>query len=282
MKKPPDILKWPTGKLDFSGGAVVMGILNITPDSFSDGGQYDNVERAVARGVEMAKQGAAIIDVGPESSRPGSAPVSVGDQIKRAVPVIEKLAQQVAIPISIDARIPEVAEAAVEAGASIINDITAFDDEAMMELAVRSQIPVILMHMQGTPQNMQADPKYDDVVEEVLAYLMQRAKIAEAAGIATERIFLDPGIGFGKTIEHNLQLLNRLDLLCGVGYRVLIGASRKRFIGEITGKETPSDRIFGTAGTTAIAVAKGVSIVRVHDVAEAVDVVKVSNAIARA
>lgn len=282
MKKPADILKWPTGKLDFSGGAVVMGILNITPDSFSDGGQYDNVERAVARGVEMAKQGAAIIDVGPESSRPGSAPVSVGDQIKRAVPVIEKLAQQVAIPISIDARIPEVAEAAVEAGASIINDITAFDDEAMMELAVRSQIPVILMHMQGTPQNMQADPKYDDVVEEVLAYLMQRAKIAEAAGIATERIFLDPGIGFGKTIEHNLQLLNRLDLLCGVGYRVLIGASRKRFIGEITGKETPSDRIFGTAGTTAIAVAKGVSIVRVHDVAEAVDVVKVSNAIARA
>lgn len=282
MKKPPDILKWPTGKLDFSGGAVVMGILNITPDSFSDGGQYDNVERAVARGVEMAKQGAAIIDVGPESSRPGSAPVSVGDQIKRAVPVIEELAQQVAIPISIDARIPEVAEAAVEAGASIINDITAFDDEAMMELAVRSQIPVILMHMQGTPQNMQADPKYDDVVEEVLAYLMQRAKIAEAAGIATERIFLDPGIGFGKTIEHNLQLLNRLDLLCGVGYRVLIGASRKRFIGEITGKETPSDRIFGTAGTTAIAVAKGVSIVRVHDVAEAVDVVKVSNAIARA
>lgn len=282
MKKPADILKWPTGKLDFSGGAVVMGILNITPDSFSDGGQYDNVERAVARGVEMAKQGAAIIDVGPESSRPGSAPVSVGDQIKRAVPVIEKLAQQVAIPISIDARIPEVAEAAVEAGASIINDITAFDDEAMMELAVRSQIPVILMHMQGTPQNMQADPKYDDVVEEVLAYLMQRAKIAEAAGIATERIFLDPGIGFGKTIEHNLQLLNRLDLLCGVGYRVLIGASRKRFIGEITGKETPSDRIFGTAATTAIAVAKGVSIVRVHDVAEAVDVVKVSNAIARA
>jgi dihydropteroate synthase len=275
MKNLLGILEWPTGKLDFSGGAIVMGILNVTPDSFSDGGHYLDVKKAIAHGVEMAKQGAAIID---ESSRPGSAPVSVGDQIKRAVPVIKELSGQVNIPISIDTRIPEVAEAAVEAGASIINDITAFEEDTMTELAVRSQTPVILMHMQGTPQTMQADPQYDDVVIEVV----ERAKTAEAAGIAPERIFLDPGIGFGKTTEHNLQLLRELEVICDQGYRVLIGASRKRFIGQITGKDIPADRIFGTAATTAIAVANGASIIRVHDVAETVDVVKVANAICRA
>ena len=282
MNKKTEILKWPTGKLDFSGGAIVMGILNVTPDSFSDGGHYLNVEKAVARGVEMARQGAAIIDIGPESTRPGSATVSVGDQIQRAVPVIEELSRQVNIPISIDTRIPEVAEAAVEAGASIINDITAFQEDAMTELAVRSQTPVILMHMQGTPQFMQVDPQYDDVVMEVVEFLMERAKTAEAAGIVPERIFLDPGIGFGKTTEHNLQLLRGMEIICDQGYRVLIGASRKRFIGQITGKETPAERVFGTAATTAIAITKGASIIRVHDVAETVDVVKVTNAICRA
>jgi dihydropteroate synthase len=282
MNKQTDILKWPAGTLDFSGGAIVMGILNVTPDSFSDGGHYLDVEKAVARGVDMAKQGAAIIDIGPESTRPGSATVSVGDQIKRAVPVIKELSRQVNIPISIDTRIPEVAEAAVEAGASIINDITAFEEDAMTELAVRSQTPVILMHMQGTPQFMQVDPQYDDVVAEVVEFLLERAKTAEAAGIVPERIFLDPGIGFGKTTEHNLQLLRGLEVICDQGYRVLIGASRKRFIGQITGKETPAERIFGTATTTAIAITKGASIIRVHDVAETVDVVKVSNAICRA
>jgi dihydropteroate synthase len=282
MNKETDILKWPTGKLDFSAGAVVMGILNVTPDSFSDGGHYLNVKKAVARGAEMARQGAAIIDIGPESTRPGSATVSVGDQIKRAVPLIKELLRQVNIPISIDTRIPEVAEAAVEAGASIINDITAFEEDAMTELAVRSQTPVILMHMQGTPQFMQVDPQYDDVVMEVVEFLMERAKTAEAAGIFPEHIFLDPGIGFGKTTEHNLQLLRGMEIICDQGYRVLIGASRKRFIGQITGKATPAERVFGTAATTAIAIAKGASIIRVHDVAETVDVVKVTNAICRA
>ena len=282
MHKLENILKWPTGKLDFSGGAIVMGILNVTPDSFSDGGHYLNIEKAVAHGVEMAKQGAAIIDIGPESTRPGSATVSVGDQIQRAVPVIKELSRQVNIPISIDTRIPEVAEAAVEAGASIINDITAFEEDAMTELAVRSQIPVILMHMQGTPQIMQIDPHYDDVVTEVLQFLLERARIAEEAGIAREHLILDPGIGFGKTTEHNLQLLRGLEVVCDQGYRVLIGASRKRFIGQITGKATPAERIFGTAATTAIAITKGASIIRVHDVAETVDVVKVTNAICRA
>lgn len=280
--KLPDILNWPAGTLDFSGGAIVMGILNVTPDSFSDGGQFLDIEKAVAHGVQMARQGATIIDIGPESTRPGSESVSVDEQIARAVPVIKKLSQQVNIPISIDTRISAVAEAAIEAGASMINDITALADDAMARLAVQAQVPVVLMHMQGTPQTMQADPQYDDVVTEVRDYLMGRARAAENAGVSKERIILDPGIGFGKTTEHNLLLLKHLDRLCETGYRVLVGASRKRFIGQLTGKENPVDRIFGTAATTAIAVAKGASIIRVHDVAETVDVAKVANAICRA
>jgi dihydropteroate synthase len=282
MKKRPDILEWPTGKLDFSAGAIVMGILNVTPDSFSDGGQFNDVDAAVARGVAMARQGAAIIDIGPESTRPGSEAVPADEQIIRAVPVIERLSQLIDIPICIDTRLPKVALAAIEVGASIINDITALADNAMAELAAQKRVPVILMHMQGTPQTMQAAPKYVNVVAEVLEHLMERARVAEDAGISQEHIILDPGIGFGKTMEHNLQLLKCLDLLCDWGYRVLIGASRKRFIGEITRKVNPADRIFGTAATTAIAVAKGASIIRVHDVAETVDVVKVANAICRA
>ena len=279
MKKQSNILKWATGTLDFSNGAVVMGILNVTPDSFSDGGQFTDVDQAVARGIEMARQGAAIIDIGPESSRPGSDPVSASVQIARAVPVIEKLSKQIDMPVSIDTTDPTVAKAALDAGATIINDITALADGAMAKLDAERQVPVILMHMQGEPKTMQADPEYDDVVTEVLEFLLHRAHMAEEAGIAREHIILDPGIGFGKTTDHNLQLLNQLEVICDHGYRVLIGASRKRFIGQITGKDEPADRLFGTAATTAIAIEKGVSIVRVHDVAETVDVVSVSNAI---
>ncbi|MHC5100902.1 MAG: dihydropteroate synthase, partial [Planctomycetota bacterium] len=224
MEKLPDIVEWPSGKLDFSGGAIVMGILNVTPDSFSDGGQFDDVDRAVAHGIEMTRQGAAIIDIGPESSRPGSDPVSVEDQIARAVPIIEQLSAKIDIPISIDTTNPTVAKAALDAGAAIINDITALADEAMAKLAAERQVPVILMHMQGTPQIMQIDPQYDDVVTEVLRFLLERARIAEEAGIAREHLILDPGIGFGKTTEHNLQLLRELEVICDQGYRVLIGA----------------------------------------------------------
>ena len=183
MKKLPDIVKWPRGKLDFSGGAIVMGILNVTPDSFSDGGQFLDIDRAVAHGIEMAQQGAAILDIGPESTRPGSESISKDEQIKRAVPVIKKLSQQVQIPISIDTQNLDVAKAAIEAGASIINDISALVDERMAQLAVEKQVPVILMHMQGTPQTMQTEPHYDDVVTEVVEYLMERAKFAENAHI---------------------------------------------------------------------------------------------------
>ncbi len=281
MKKLPDIIEWPKGKLDFSGGCLVMGILNVTPDSFSDGGQFLDVDKAVAHGIEMAAQGAAIIDVGPESTRPGSESVSKDEQIKRAVPVIKKLSKKIDSPISIDTKNPDVAQAAIEAGASIINDISALADDNMAQTAVACQVPVILMHMQGTPQTMQADPHYDDVVSEVAEFLMERAKSAENAGVQPECIFIDPGIGFGKTTEHNLQLLNRMELFCDMGYRVLIGTSRKRFIGELTGRDKAADRIFGTAATVTLAIEKGVSIVRVHDVLQIADVVKVANAICR-
>jgi dihydropteroate synthase len=277
MRENPEILIWPQGKLDFSSGCIVMGVLNITPDSFSDGGDFLDAEKAVARGIEMASQGAAIIDIGAESTRPGSKAVDVKEQIKRVVPVIEKLAAKIKIPVSIDSKDFEVAEAAIDAGASMINDITALEDERMAKLAAKKNVPVVLMHIQGSPETMQIQPKYENVVTEVLDYLIQRAKAAEKAGIEKEKIFIDPGIGFGKTLEHNLELLRNIDIFVSSGYRVLLGTSRKKFIGIITGKAEPKERIFGTAATVAIAAAGGVSVVRVHDIAQMVDVVKTAN-----
>ena len=276
-----DVLEWPGGRLDFSGGCVVMGILNVTDDSFSDGGEFADVGRAVEHGVSMVKAGAAIIDVGPESTRPGSEPVSASEQVRRAVPVISALSSETEAVISIDTRLAEVAEAAIEAGASIINDVTALGDPEMARLAAEKKVPVVLMHMQGTPATMQQKPVYKDVVGEVLEFLIERAKLAENCGIPSERIMIDPGIGFGKTFEHNIELLRNLRRFTETGYRVLLGASRKRFIGEITGREVPADRVYGTAAITALAAAAEVSAVRVHDVAENVDVVKVANRICR-
>ncbi len=281
MAKDQDraVLKWPRGRLDFSSGSIVMGVLNVTPDSFSDGGQFFDVGRAVEHGLQMAVDGAAIIDVGGESTRPGAAPVSPEQQIERVVPVIKQLAEKVDVPISVDTYNFEVAKAALNAGAAIINDITALSDSSLAGLAAKQQVPVVLMHMQGTPRTMQVEPKYDDVVSEVRRFLLSRAKRAGEAGIAQDRIFIDPGIGFGKTLEHNLLLLRNIDSFVATGYRVLVGTSRKSFIGQITGKEKPADRIFGTAASVALCAVAGVSIVRVHDVAEMVDVVKVANAI---
>jgi dihydropteroate synthase len=273
------IVEWPSGRLDFSAGCLVMGILNVTPDSFSDGGQFFNPGKAIEHGLKMAAEGAAIIDVGGESTRPGSDPVTANQQIKRVVPVIEALCERTNVPVSIDTYRFDVAQAALQAGARMINDITALSDERMGELAAERQVPVVLMHMQGTPATMQIEPKYDDVVGEVLEFLLGRAKRAEKFGISNDMIFIDPGIGFGKTAEHNLVLLRNIDKFVAAGYRVLVGTSRKRFIGEITGKEEPAERIFGTAATVALCVAAGVSIVRVHDVAEMVNVVKVVNAV---
>ena len=215
----------------------------------------------------------------PESSRPGSQRVSADEQIRRAVPIIERLAAKVSIPISIDTSLPEVAEAAIETGASIINDIMGMVDPRMHEVAARRRAAVVLMHMLGSPEAMQSDPRYEDVTAEVLGFLLERARMAERAGVSRERIFIDPGIGFGKTTEHNLQLLHDIGRFVESGYRILVGASRKRFLGQITGRERPSDRVFGTAATVALCAAAGVSIVRVHDVAAMADVVRVVRAI---
>lgn len=279
MVNAEQIIGWDGGRLDLSGGCVVMGILNVTPDSFSDGGEFFNVEKAIERGVQMVQEGAAIIDVGAESTRPGSDRVSVEEQKKRVLPVIEGISKKTDAPISIDTDKSEVASAAIEAGAAMINDISAFGDERMGAVAAESGVPVVLMHMQGTPATMQDEPEYGDVVKEVLEFLLERAKQAETLGIPKEKIFIDPGIGFGKTTEHNILLLKNIDKFVETGYKVLVGTSRKRFIGILTGKETAADRVFGTAATVALCAAAGVSIVRVHDVAAMVDVVKVANAL---
>jgi len=276
-----NVIEWPAGQLDFSGGTLVMGVLNVTPDSFSDGGEFFDSERSVEHGLKMATDGAAIIDVGGESSRPGSASVSAEEQIRRVVPVIEWLCKRIDVPISIDTYNYEVAKAALDAGAAMINDITALSDERMGGLGAEQQVPVVLMHMQGRPQTMQDNPTYGDVVGEVLEFLIEGAKRAEQLGIAKDMIFIDPGIGFGKTLEHNLLILRNIRKFVETGYRVCIGTSRKSFIGKLTGKEKPSDRIFGTAATVALCASAGVSIVRVHDVAEMVDVVKTINAVKR-
>ncbi len=274
-----DILTWPGGSLDFSTGCIAMGVLNVTPDSFSDGGEFLDADKAVAHGEYMAGAGAAIIDVGAESSRPGSEPVGADEQIKRAIPVIERLAQKIEIPISIDTTDAIVAKVALEAGASMINDITALADDDMAKLAAEKKVPVVLMHKQGEPATMQVEPEYDDVVAEVLEFLLARAKRAQGFGIAKNMIFIDPGIGFGKRAVHNLELLRNLDKFVAAGYRVLVGTSRKSFIGELTGKTKPAERLFGTAASVALAVAAGVSVVRVHDVPQMLDVLKVANSI---
>lgn len=276
-----NILIWPDGALDFTQSCLVMGILNVTPDSFSDGGDFIDTQKAVERGIQIEQEGAAIIDIGAESTRPGSKAVSSDEQIKRAIPVIEKLAIKIKIPISIDSKDYEVTKAALEAGASIINDISALADERTAQLAAEKKVPVILMHIQGSPDTMQKEPHYKNVVKEVLHYLKERAKAAEKAGIEKDKIFIDPGIGFGKTFEHNIELLKNIDVFVKSGYRVLLGTSRKKFIGTLTGKENPKDRIYGTAATVALAAAAGVSIVRVHDVAAMADVVKVARVFSR-
>lgn len=275
--KSEHLVEWARGRLDFSGGCLVMGVLNVTPDSFSDGGQFFDTDKAIEHGLKMAAEGAAIIDVGGESTRPGAEPLPAKEQIGRVVPVIKGLSEKLDVPISIDTYNFEVASAALEAGAAMINDITALSDERICELAAKYKVPIVLMHIQGTPATMQIEPKYKDVVSEVLEFLLERAKRAEQLGMPRERTFIDPGIGFGKTVEHNLLLLRNIHKFVDSGYRVCIGTSRKSFIGKITGKENPAERIFGTAATVALCAAAGVSIIRVHDVAEMMDVVKVAN-----
>jgi dihydropteroate synthase len=258
-----------------------MGILNVTPDSFSDGGRYDTVEDAVRRAVAMAGDGADLVDVGGESTRPGSDPVSVDEELRRVLPVIERLSGELpSVPISIDTRRAEVAEAALEAGAAIVNDVSAAADLRMFDVVRARDAALVLMHMRGEPKTMQRAPEYDDVVGEVREFLRERVEAAAAAGVDPERIAIDPGIGFGKDLEHNLELMRRIDALLDLGRPVLVGPSRKRFIGAIL--DLPEDRrVEGTIGAVAWMVARGAHIVRVHDVLEVARAVRVVDAIAR-
>ncbi len=246
----------------------IVGIVNVTPDSFSDGGVLATVEAAVAHGRRLVAEGADMLDVGGESTRPGADPVSDDEQIRRVVPVIAALRGALDVPISIDTRSGVVAAAAIAAGATAINDVSAGrDDPAIFTVARDHDATLILMHMQGTPATMQQQPRYDDVVAEVKAFVLDRAAAAQAAGVKRQRIVIDPGIGFGKTLEHNLALLGALGELVATGYPVMLGASRKRFLGTITGIEDPARRGAATAATTVIGVMAGVAMFRVHDVA---------------
>lgn len=254
----------------------IMGILNVTPDSFSDGGEFFDVQKAVARGIEMAREGADMIDVGGESSRPGSVPVSAEEEKGRVVPVIEQLSKMIDVPISIDTYKPEVAEAALEAGASIINDITGLRNEAMVEVATKQGAGVVIMHMQGTPKTMQENPEYGDVVRDILEWLKRQVLKARAAGI--ENVMVDPGIGFGKTLEHNVEILRRLGEFRELGCPVLIGPSRKSFLGKLTGAEVDG-RLGGSIGAALVAAFNGADILRVHDVKETKQALEVAEAI---
>ena len=262
------------------GAPVVMGVLNVTPDSFSDGGRYPSVDAAVERGLRMAEEGAAIIDVGGESTRPGAAPVTAAEEIERVVPVIERLAARSAVPISIDTGKPAVMRAAIAAGARIINDVRALRVPGALEEAASSGAAVCLMHMQGEPGTMQASPRYDDVVSEVSAFLLERVAACRTAGIDASRICIDPGIGFGKRPEHNLVLLARLRELADLQFPVLVGVSRKSLIGIITGRAA-GDRLAGSVALAALCVERGASIIRAHDVAETLDALSVVAALMR-
>jgi dihydropteroate synthase len=247
----------------------IMGVLNVTPDSFSDGGEWFSFEDAVAHGRELAEQGAKILDVGGESTRPGAEPVSKDEELRRVVPVIEALGG--AAQLSIDTSKLGVARAALDAGATYVNDVTAFRAAPeMASLVAERGVECCVMHMLGEPRTMQHDPRYDDVVDDIKAFLSERAAFA-----------VDPGIGFGKTVEHNLELLRRLDEIAALGFEVVIGTSRKSFLGKLTGRDDPHDRVAATLATTVLALERGATVFRVHDVAETADALKVAAATLR-
>lgn len=253
---------------------VVMGIVNVTPDSFADGGRYEQVDSAVAHAHELIAEGAGIIDVGGESTRPGAPAVPVQQELDRVIPVIERLAADTDRLISVDTSKAQVMSEAVSAGAGMINDVSALEGGDALATAAQLDVPVCLMHMQGTPRSMQEAPAYGDVTGEVSAYLASRAQACLAAGITADRILLDPGFGFGKTLAHNLRLFRDLPVLAGLGYPLLIGVSRKSMPGALTGREV-GDRLAGSLGLALLAAQKGAAIIRVHDVAPTVDILSV-------
>jgi len=270
----------PSRVLRLGERTLVMGVLNVTPDSFSDGGQYCDPERAVQRAFEIERTGADILDVGGESTRPGSAGISLAQEMGRVLPVLERLRGHLKIPISVDTSKSEVAEAAAERGAEIINDVTALGaDPRLAEIAARRKLPLILMHMRGEPRTMQKKPFARDVMGDVRIGLGHAVARARRAGVAKSQILLDPGIGFGKSTRQNFELLARLPELARLGFPLLVGTSRKAFIGKALGTRARGERIWGTAATVAASVLGGAHIVRVHDVAEMIQVVAIADAI---
>jgi dihydropteroate synthase len=277
MPSPPVVLRCADKTLDLSR-PVVMGVLNVTPDSFSDGGRFLSVEAAVEQGVRMAAEGAALIDVGGESTRPGAEPVSADEELRRVIPVIERLRAATAAIICVDTSKAEVMRAASAAGAGLINDVRALREPGALAAAAASGGAVCLMHMQGEPRTMQLAPGYADVVAEVRAFLAARVASCVAAGLAAERLAVDPGFGFGKTLEHNLTLLRRLGELAADGLPVLVGLSRKSMLGTLTGRAA-AERVYGSVALAVIAVLAGARIVRAHDVAATVEALKVAAAV---
>lgn len=265
------------GRLLEAQGTAVMGVLNVTPDSFSDGGRFDSVPRALAQAREMAAAGVHILDVGGESTRPGASAVGAAEELDRVIPVIEGIAAELPTPISIDTSKPQVMRAAVAAGAGLINDVRALREEDALQTAADLGVPVCLMHMLGEPRTMQIDPRYDDVVAEVRSFLSDRLQSCEAAGIRRDRVLVDPGFGFGKTVEHNLILLRRLHELGELGCPVLAGLSRKSMIGKITGAEVHA-RVAASVALAVLAAQAGARLIRAHDVAETLQALRIHDA----
>jgi dihydropteroate synthase len=269
--------------LDLGSRTHIMGILNVTPDSFSDGGRFADAEPALAHAREMAAAGADIIDIGGESTRPGAAPLAQEEELRRIIPLIECLSAELTVPISVDTYKSSVAKKAIEAGAAIVNDISGLRfSPDMANVVADTGVAVVIMHIKGTPRDMQQDPVYDDVVGQVMAYLEEGIEIAVKAGVGREKILIDPGIGFGKTLEHNLIILNRLEEFRALGRPILLGPSRKKFIGTILGVPEPEQRVDGTAATVALGIERGARVLRVHDVAHMAQVAKMTDAIVRA
>ncbi|TAJ80026.1 dihydropteroate synthase [bacterium] len=258
---------------------ALMGIVNVTPDSFSDGGRYFDLEKAIAHGVDLAREGADVIDVGGESTRPGARPVSAREEMERVLPVIRGLRRAVSVPISVDTYKTDVARAALDEGADMVNDISALRfDPGMASLVAAEKVPVVLMHMQGTPRTMQQRPQYQDAVEEVKEFLLSRIRFALEAGVEPDRIIIDPGIGFGKELEHNLALLRGLPALVSLGRPILVGPSRKTFIGKILGVG-PEERLEGSLAAAVAAVLAGANMIRTHDVKGARRAIRIADAL---
>ena len=259
----------------------VMGIVNVTPDSFSDGGAHDSTDAAFAHAMKLLEEGADILDIGGESTRPGSAEVPEEEELRRVLPLVERLARETPVPISVDTYKPAVMRATVDAGAGMINDVYALRREGALEVAAAAGVPVVLMHMLGEPRSMQEAPRYDDVTAAVQRFLAERIFAAEMAGVAKRNLIADPGFGFGKTTAHNVELLAGMERLAALGVPLLAGLSRKRSIGELTGREAPRDRVAGSVAAHLLAVQHGARIVRVHDVAATVDALKVWEAVVK-